>query len=147
MGLFKVMGICFMRLIRENSSYWGKTCIQYQHQCRCLTFCYYSKEKKSLNIELKYKSPNNQFLIECICVHEWSSCCEVFTWWDKTANSICADGDENLLGSDKSPTFEEWKQQFKEEGSSVQLSMDIIKDSCSNTNIIPDDLTNQNIDC
>ena len=33
-GLFKVMGICFMRLIRENSSYWGKSFIQYQHQCR-----------------------------------------------------------------------------------------------------------------
>ena len=63
------------------------------------------------------------------------------------ANSIYVDGDENLLGSDRSPTFEEWKQRFNEERSNVQLSMDIIKNSYSNTNIIPNDLTNENIDC
>ena len=59
------------------------------------------------------------------------------------ATSICADGEENLSGSDRSPTFEEWKQRFKEERSNGQFSMDIIKDSNSNTNITPDDLTNK----
>ena len=147
-GLFKVMGICFMRLMRENSSYWGKSFIQYQHQCR-IKFAVPSDTtlKKEITQHRNEVLQPEWSIPYCVCVHERNSWCEVVTWWDKMANSICADGDENLPGSDRSPTFEEWKQRLKEEGSNVQLSMDIIKDSYSNTNIIPDDFTNQNIDC
>ena len=114
-GLFKIVGIYFVRVIRENSSYWRKSFVQYQHQC-LINFAVPSETtlmnwwKKSLNIELKYKSRNIQFLIECILrskTKELAWSCHLMG--KLLATRICADGEENLSGSDRSPAFEEWK--------------------------------------
>ena len=58
------------------------------------------------------------------------------------AYSICDDGEENLSGFEKSPTFQDRKQRFKEEQNNVKLSLDIIKVNDKDADIIPEKLIN-----
>ena len=83
--LFKIMGIYFVWVIKENPSLLLKEIIHTISTSVSDEFCrtfWTTLKKKSLNIELKYKSPN-QFLVECICVHERRSWGAVVTWLKK----------------------------------------------------------------